>query len=164
MENFEYAALTNSGRDLFLSVKARKVSDEVDGSFFIEGFAREITQRKRAQEEKARLEEQFHQAQKMESIGRLAGGVAHDLNNLLSPILGYGEMIPEDASANDPRREPVEEIVNAGKRAQALVRQLLVFSRKQSLQFQPVNVNLLFEISKSCCAGRSGRTLQFRRS
>jgi PAS domain S-box-containing protein len=145
VENFEYAGRTPRGRIIWLSLNARRIDEDTGESFFIEGFATDITQRRRAEEEKARLEEQFHQAQKMESIGRLAGGVAHDLNNLLSPILGYGEMLLEDASAYDPRREPVVEIVNAGRRAQALVRQLLAFSRKQPLQFQPLDINALLK-------------------
>ncbi len=111
------------------------------GTPAILSIARDLTERRKAEEEKAKLEEQFHQAQKMESIGRLAGGVAHDLNNLLSPILGYGEMLLEDAPANDPRRESIEEIVGAGKRSQALVRQLLAFSRKQPLRFQQIDIN-----------------------
>ena len=108
-------------------------------------FGQDITDRKQAEEENARLQEQFHQAQKMESIGRLAGGVAHDLNNLLSPILGYGEMLLEDAPGEDPSKAPVKEIVSAAKRAQTLVRQLLAFSRKQPLQFQLLDINELLE-------------------
>jgi len=119
-------------------------NDEGDVIALVE-FSQEITEQKHAQETSARLQEQFHQVQKLESIGRLAGGVAHDLNNLLSPILGYGEMLLEDAPANDPRLEPLEEIVSAGKRAQALVRQLLAFSRKQPLQFQSLDINDLLK-------------------
>ena len=96
-----------------------------------------------AEQETLHLQEQFAQAQKLESIGRLAGGVAHDLNNLLSPILGYGEMLLEDTPDNDPRRESLKEIVHAGKRARDLVRQLLAFSRKQTLEFAPLDLNLL---------------------
>jgi PAS domain S-box-containing protein len=107
------------------------------------GIIRDISERVRAQEERDKLQNQLYQAQKMESIGRLAGGVAHDLNNLLSPILGYGEMLLDDTAPSDPRREPLEEVVSAGKRAQTLVRQLLAFSRKQPLQFQAVDMNRL---------------------
>jgi signal transduction histidine kinase len=70
----------------------------------------------------------------MEAIGRLAGGVAHDLSNLLSPILGYGEMLLEDFGPGDSRKESVEQIVTAGFRARDLVRQLLAFGRKQALE------------------------------
>lgn len=91
--------------------------------------------------EKIKLEEQYHQIQKMESIGRLAGGVAHDLNNLLTPILGYSEMLLYDFGPEDSRKRKVEQIVQAGFRARDLVQQLLAFSRKQPLEFRPVDMN-----------------------
>ncbi len=87
------------------------------------------------------LEEQLAQSQKLESIGRLAGGVAHDLNNLLTPILAYGEMLFEDYSLDDPRKHKANQIVQAGFRARDLVRQLLAFSRKQALEYKSINVN-----------------------
>lgn len=95
------------------------------------------------------LEEQLYQAQKMESIGQLAGGVAHDLNNLLSPILGFSELLLEDTSLMANQRESMEEIIGAGKRAKAIVRQLLAFSRKQPLQFQPIQINDLLDNFKN---------------
>jgi two-component system, cell cycle sensor histidine kinase and response regulator CckA len=101
----------------------------------------DITERKAAEEDREKLEVQYHQAQKLESVGRLAGGVAHDLNNLLVPILGYSEMLLEDFSGNDSRRVSVEQIVQAGMRARDIVRQLLAFSRKQALEFKSVNLN-----------------------
>lgn len=105
-----------------------------------------------AEQETLYLQEQFAQAQKLESIGRLAGGVAHDLNNLLSPILGYGEMLLEDTLENDPRRESLKQILYAGKRARDLVRQLLAFSRKQTLEFKPIDLNeLLTRFEKLLC-------------
>lgn len=97
------------------------------------------------QREHIALEEQYRQSQKLESIGRLAGGVAHDLNNLLSPILGYGEILVEDLNADDPRRDSAHQIVNAGQRAAELVRQLLAFSRKQSLEFKDIDLNSLLK-------------------
>jgi PAS domain S-box-containing protein len=103
----------------------------------------DITERKREQEEKERLQAQLQQSQKLESIGRLAGGVAHDLNNLLSPILGYAEMLLQEAARNDPRRESLEQILKAGNRARDLVRQLLAFSRKQTLNFKSLDLNHL---------------------
>ena len=103
----------------------------------------DITDHKHAEAEKAQLEKQFHQAQKLESIGRLAGGVAHDLNNLLTPILGYSQMLLLDTAENDADETPLKEIVNAGKRARDLVRQLLAFSRKQALQYKNFDMNRL---------------------
>jgi len=86
------------------------------------------------------LEAQFQQAQKMEAIGRLAGGVAHDFNNLLTAILGYCDILRDSFGATDPRREDVEEIHKAGVLAATLTRQLLAFSRKQIVE--PVVLNL----------------------
>lgn len=77
----------------------------------------------------------------MESIGRLAGGGAHDLNNLLSPILGYSELLSEGFDARDSRKIYVDQILHAGLRARDLVHQLLAFSRKQALEYQNINLN-----------------------
>ncbi|HEY7389099.1 MAG TPA: response regulator [Bryobacteraceae bacterium] len=90
--------------------------------------------------ERQKLEEQFHQAQRLESIGRLAGGVAHDFNNLLTVINGYTEMVLQEVSEDNPIREMLGEVLAAGGRAGALTQQLLTFSRKQLIQ--PVVLNL----------------------
>jgi PAS domain S-box-containing protein len=94
-------------------------------------FYRDITAAKRAEEEHTRLEEQLRQAQKMESVGRLAGGVAHDFNNYLTVINGYCEMLLGDTDAGPEIRESLEEIRAAGARAASITQQLLAFSRKQ---------------------------------
>ena len=91
--------------------------------------------------EHKRLETQLRQAQKMEAIGRLAGGVAHDFNNLLTVILGYSDSILHKIDDADPIRAKVSEIHAAGQRAANLTSQLLAFSRKQILQVQTLNVN-----------------------
>jgi two-component system cell cycle sensor histidine kinase/response regulator CckA len=91
--------------------------------------------------EKKRLEAQVLQAQKMESVGRLAGGVAHDFNNLLTAILGYSQLLAGELGARSDLRAHVDEIRNAGERAAALTRQLLAFSRSQILQPQVIEVN-----------------------
>ena len=90
--------------------------------------------------ERLRLESDLRQAQKMESVGRLAGGVAHDFNNFLTVITGYGGLLYAEISPNDPRRAYVEAIRSAGERAASLTRQLLAFSRKQI--FHPVILDL----------------------
>ncbi len=104
-------------------------------------LAIDITDRKRAEQEKERIEDQYRQAQRVEAVGRLAGGVAHDLNNLLVPILGYGEILMDDFGPEDIRRDNIKQIVDAGYRARNLVRQLLAFNRKQNLKFDIVNLN-----------------------
>ncbi|WP_083927859.1 PAS domain S-box protein [Desulfobacter curvatus] len=93
------------------------------------------------EKEKINLEAQLREAQKVEAIGRLAGGVAHDLNNMLCPILNYAEMLTEELRVGDERREQALEIANAGARARDLVRQLLAFSRKQVITLKPTDIN-----------------------
>jgi len=88
-----------------------------------------------------RLEDQLRQAQKMESVGQLAGGVAHDFNNILMPILSYAEMLLDDLPPTDPRREDVARILSAAERAKTLTRQLLAFSRKQVIELKPLDLN-----------------------
>ncbi len=102
-----------------------------------------------AEEEHKRLQEQLLQAQKMESIGRLAGGVAHDFNNMLSVISGYGDLILGSLPPDDPLVEDVEQIMKASTRSAGLTRQLLAFSRRQALQRRVLDVNnLLHELEK----------------
>lgn len=91
--------------------------------------------------ERKRLEEQFRQAQKMEAIGRLSGGVAHDFNNLLGLIIGYSEILQEKIDASNPLRVSVDQILSAGKRASSLTRQLLAFSRQQVLEPKTLSLN-----------------------
>jgi PAS domain S-box-containing protein len=89
------------------------------------------------------LESQLRQAQKMESIGRLAGGLAHDFNNLLTVISGYGDMLQKSMRASDPRQRYVDGIRKASESATSLTQQLLAFSRKQIIQPRPVDLNRL---------------------
>ena len=94
----------------------------------------ERAERKRAEEALRISEKQFRQAQKMEAVGRLAGGLAHDFNNLLTVIMGHSQVLLAELPAADPARTKIEEMQKAGERAAALVRQLLAFSRKQTLE------------------------------
>jgi signal transduction histidine kinase/CheY-like chemotaxis protein len=103
-------------------------------------FLRDIRERKQAEAEKRQLEEQLLQVQKMESLGRLAGGVAHDFNNHLTVITGYCDMLLASMKPGDGREE-VEEIRAAGQRAGALTQQLLAFGRKQIAERKPLDLN-----------------------
>ena len=142
---YEKERLRKDGTTIPISMRIWLKKDKQGRPTGFWGIIRDISDRFHAQAEREKLQKQLHQAQKMESIGRLAGGVAHDLNNLLSPVLGYSEMLLEDAPGMDRRKEPLKEIVRAGNRAQDLVRQLLAFCRKQPLQFQAINMNALLE-------------------
>jgi two-component system, cell cycle sensor histidine kinase and response regulator CckA len=101
----------------------------------------DITARKQAEQEREKLQAQLTQAQKMEAVGRLAGGVAHDFNNMLSIINGYAELALLDLQPNSPLKPKIEAILTAGHRSAEIVRQLLAFARKQTITPQVLDLN-----------------------
>ncbi len=103
--------------------------------------ALDITERKRAQEGLQRQQEALHRAARLESIGKLAGGIAHEFNNLMTGILGYGNLLLGTLDADDPRREDIEEMRAAALRAASLTQQLLAFSRRQTLEPRLLSLN-----------------------
>ena len=102
------------------------------------GFMKDVTELRRTQQ-------QLFHAQKMESIGRMAGGVAHDFNNMLSVIIGSSELSMEKLPQGHPVREELESIKQAGEKAAISTRQLLAFSRRQILEMKVVNLNSIIE-------------------
>ena len=112
--------------------------------------ARDITERKQ-------LEEQLHHSQRLEAVGRLAGGVAHDFNNLLMVITGYSHMLLDAMHASDPARQDLEQVVKASERATDLTRQLLAFSRRQGVRASLVNLNVAGAGDGTDAAARAGR-------
>jgi len=118
------------------SVAVNRLSDPSVAAIVVN--ARDITDRRK-------LEDQLRQAQKMEAVGQLAGGIAHDFNNLLTAILGYCNLMRDDMPAENPLRADLDEIHTAGERAASLTRQLLAFSRRQMLQPQIIDINVIVQ-------------------
>ncbi|MDN5278412.1 MAG: hypothetical protein PWR01_2377 [Clostridiales bacterium] len=124
----------------------------------------DVTEMLKLNREKELLENQFRQSQKMESIGRLAGGIAHDLNNLLTPILGYSEMLAEDFMNEKMKKKSAKEIVKATLRARDLVRQLLIYSRKQIFQIHEIEVNSWLKSFCEMLKGALSENIEFKLS
>ncbi len=127
----EIDLLDRNGTPIPLEVIGKLIRDNQGEPIGFQGTARDIRERRAAQEERDRLQSQLQQAQKMESIGRLAGGVAHDFNNLLTSITGNVSLAQMDLPPGDPMDEALDEIYKAAQSAASLTRQLLAFSRRQ---------------------------------
>ena len=129
------------GQPVVVEASVRKLTDASGARCGYLAVIRDISERRRAEAALRQKEEELRQAQKMEAVGKLAGGVAHDFNNLLTAIGGYSEMMLMSLGPKDPLRGDVEEIKRASRRAADLTRQLLAFSRKQVLQPQILDLN-----------------------
>jgi PAS domain S-box-containing protein len=126
------------------------------------GFVKDITKRREQEQQREALEEQLRQAQKMEAVGRLAGGVAHDFNNMLTAIIGFSEVVYEALSELDPLREDVREIRRAADSAASLTQQLLAFSRKQIIHPKVLNLNQRIADSENMLRRMIGEDIELR--
>jgi PAS domain S-box-containing protein len=143
VSGFHVQLYRKDGSVIWASLYARPVLNEDGNLQRIEGILHDITERKKAEQERVRLEQQLVQAQKMESIGRLAGGVAHDFNNMLTVILGYAELLRLTLPEDSPFLKNIVEIERAAGRSRDITRQLLAFSRKQVIAPKSTNLNKL---------------------
>ena len=143
--NAEAQFRRKDGSLLWGSQNARIVRDNKGVPLFIEGMVADITGPKQAMADLAKVEAQLMQAQKMESVGRLAGGVAHDYNNMLSVILGYTELSLGALNQDHPLYGNLEEILKATRRSIEVTRQLLAFARKQTIAPKVINLNKTIE-------------------
>lgn len=141
--SFETCHRRKNGEIRDIAVNARSIL--ICGRTYLLTLLNDITEKKRAEEERLALEKQLYQFHKMESLSTLAGGIAHDFNNILGVILGYGELslteLPEEPV--NPLRENIENLVKAVGRAKKLVQQILTFSRQGEETQKPLNVNAL---------------------
>jgi PAS domain S-box-containing protein len=138
----EYRLRHRDGHWVWVSAKGRVIERAPDGKpVRVTGTHLDVTHRREAEAQQKTLEGLLAQSQKMESVGRLAGGVAHDLNNMLTPILGHAELLALETEEDDPRQVSLVEIRRAAERSRDLVRQLLAFARKQTLEMKRLDLN-----------------------
>jgi two-component system cell cycle sensor histidine kinase/response regulator CckA len=136
VQNFEYQVYRKDGRIILVSESAHAVRDAAGKILHFEGTVQDVTQHRE-------LEQQLRQMQKIEAIGRLAGGVAHDFNNILMAISSYSELLARKLADKDPSHRYAEEILRATNRGSSLTQSLLAFSRKQVISPKVVDLNTL---------------------
>jgi two-component system cell cycle sensor histidine kinase/response regulator CckA len=156
-ETTTYPAGTKSGE-----VSITPIVDEAGCCTHLVGLVHELTEAKRSAAEKEQLQEQLRQAQKLESIGRLAGGVAHDFNNLLTIINGYAGLLAEQLRTQAALLGYVTEILKAGDHAASLTGQLLAFSRKQVIRPRPLDLNSVVRDAERMLQRLMGEDIEFR--
>ena len=141
VHNLEYQVRQRNGETIWISESARAVRDENGDIRFYEGFIDNISARKEAEIERARLEKQMLQAQKMDAVGTLAGGMAHDFNNILCAILGYTELALFDNKVEGRTRENLQSVFKSAQRAQDLIKRILTFSRPKETDRRPLKLS-----------------------
>jgi len=138
---FEAVMLKKNRDPVPVEIHGKIIYDDSGSPVLMQGVTRDISERRQAEEAREKLQSQLIQAQKMESVGRLAGGVAHDYNNMLSVILGYTEMAIDQVDPAGSLHADLMEVYNAGKRSMEITRQLLAFARKQTISPQVLDLN-----------------------
>lgn len=141
----EYRAVWPDGGIHSLAERGKVHRDGSGRPLRLTGVCWDITEVRRSEEQRKRLEEQLLQSQKIESVGRLAGGIAHDINNMLMPILGYAEMICMRMEDDDARKADIEAIIRSTERVRDITRQLLAFARKQTMEMKLLDLNKVVE-------------------
>ncbi len=143
---FESEIYRHKARErIWITENARLVRDQEGNPLYYEGTVQEITEQKRAEEERQRLQVQLFQKQKLEALGTLAGGVAHDFNNILAVIMGYAELVRDATERGTVAWRNLEKIIEATRRAKILVLQILTFSRPSGERSQTVNIRRTIE-------------------
>ncbi len=141
--NEEEITFAEDGHTEYIETIKTPIYDKKNKLTSVLGIARDITERKQAEEERIRLEDALKHSQKLEAIGTLAGGIAHDFNNILSVIIGYTEIAIAESKDQENLIHLQEQVLSAGLRAKELVKQILSFSRKDKSNRQPVDISLV---------------------
>ena len=157
---YEDAQIRADGVEIPLELSVSKIVFRQQPAFI--RITRDISDRKRAEEQRGVLEQQLRQAQKMEAVGQLAGGIAHDFNNLLMVIQSYTELLQDSLAADDRLRRNTREVLKAAERAAGLTRQMLAFSRKQILSPTVLDLNAVVEDAAKMLKRLIGADIEFR--
>ena len=162
------ATRTHQGTDVYIPQREQWLSLSVDPVLNDQGLMngsvliiRDVSSLKTAEEEQMKLQTQLWQVQKMDSIGRLAGGIAHDFNNILSSIMGYSELVMMKMSDQDPLKEKLKIIHSSGEKAASLTRQLLLFSRKESVAMKVIDLRHVVDGMKKMLVRLIGENIRF---
>ncbi len=161
--SYELRLLSKAGETIYIDNNTSTIEKEgrIVGVLMI---MRDISARKRAEEEKEKLQTQLLQAQKLEALGTLAGGIAHDFNNILTAILGYAGMVRDSIPDEGQTRTDLDQVLKAGERARNLVRQILAFSRHTEQECQPVQVHLIVNEALKLLRASIPRTIEIRQN
>ncbi|MGA3209642.1 MAG: PAS domain S-box protein, partial [Syntrophales bacterium] len=148
VQNFEFKARRKDDTAVWISNSTRAIVDEGGNIIRYDGIVEDITERKRMEEEKQSLQERLQRAEKMEALGTLAGGVAHDLNNVLGIVVGYSELLLMDADKSSSIRPELLNIMAGGQRAAAIVQDLLTLARRGVSGRKVLNLNKIISDSQ----------------
>ena len=141
--DYETTRVVADGTLVHIARTMAPITDAAGDVVGVSSFARDVSERKRVEQERRQLEDRLHQSERLESLGQLAGGVAHDFNNLLSVILNYASFVEEELGDNETVRADVEEIRLAAERAARLTHQLLLFGRRETAQPEVLDLDVV---------------------
>ncbi|XOF32859.1 MAG: response regulator [Candidatus Electrothrix sp. YB6] len=163
VRSYQTVLTAKSGRLIDVEVSAFPQFEDKK-VIFARAIVRDITERKKEEEEKKKLEYQLRQTQRLEAVGTLAGGIAHDFNNILTPILGYAELVQQELPRGSVPRQDMQAIIDAGNRAKELVQQILSISRQGEHECQPLKIHLIVREALKLLRASLPTTIEIRQN
>jgi PAS domain S-box-containing protein len=140
-QNFDWTSQKSDGTEIFMEASISRI--DIGGEALLQAILRDVTEKRKAEEERQSLWNQFVQVQKLDSMGRLTGGLAHDFNNILQTTIGFSNLAYDMLPDNSPVKEMLEKINQSSLKASSLISKMLAFSRNQVLEFNALNINTI---------------------
>jgi PAS domain S-box-containing protein len=162
IQRHEFRYKRKDGTPIWGAVHLKRTIDPKSGDAHIDGAIIDITDRKKIEDDKHKLETQLRQASKMEALGTLAGGIAHDFNNILFAIIGFCELALEDAIQDTSQHDNLKEAITGAQRAAELVRQILTFARQTEIERHPLNLTPIVKESLKLIRATLPTSIQIR--